>query len=180
MNAADLGKQKARPTAVPFPPAVTRLSAVPAAASDVSLAPPFRTDKVSVPPPRTRLGRSEVAWDDMPDEGVVEAMFEEDVSRATDGMQRDSPEFPIDAFIIPKHPSWVPQGLDEAQIEAVKHHTEELDTDAKENLADCFEKLSRRIRNENTSTLLAQLARGDRFDTLVAPIIAELLTPENG
>jgi hypothetical protein len=119
-----------------------------------------------------------MSWEDMPDEGVVEAMFEEDVARATDGMQRDTPEFPIDAFIIPNHPSWVPQGLDEAQIEAVKHHTVELDSDPRENLADCFEKLSRRIRSEDTRKLLAHLARGDRFDTLVAPIIAELLPPE--
>ncbi|MEX2282358.1 MAG: hypothetical protein WEE89_07730, partial [Gemmatimonadota bacterium] len=128
MNAADANPQNPRPSAVPFPPAVTRLSALPATSGTVSLAPPFRTDKVSVPPRRTLIGRSEVSWDDMPDEGVVEAMFEEDVARATDGMQRDTPEFPIDAFIIPHYPSWVPQGLDESQIEAVKHHTAELDT----------------------------------------------------
>lgn len=174
--------QKDRPLTVPYPPAVTRWPKA-APASDAVLAPPFRTDTAKVAPftaqPISSTAKPSESWENMSEEGVVEAAFEEDVARAADGMSSDT-VFPFQAFIIPEDASRVPTGLDAAQVEAVTQHTEQPDQDAKHDLADRLERLSRRLRSDDVSSLLENLARGDRFDHLIAPIIASYFSKKNG
>ncbi len=185
MNGAELSNKNKRAAAVPFPPAITRWTVVTATAKSVPLAPPFRTpaaDRVLSGNPATSEGiteTTETVWDQVLEEGVVEATFAEDVSRATDGIRPEANEFPIDAFIIPEDAKRVPTGMDAAQVEAAIHHTEHPDHDAAHDLADRFEKLSRRLRSEDIKTLLNNLADGDRFEALVAPFIAGYFSAKN-
>jgi len=99
-------------------------------------------------------------------EGVVEPAFGEDLSSTTDGILASTPEdeFPIDAFIIPEHAKRVPTGVPDP--DHANH------TDPSHELAERFEMLSRRLRAEDIESLLPSLARGDRFDALVAGFIA--------
>ena len=174
--------QKERPLTVPYPPAVTRWPKAAPAAGAAVMAPPFRTDNAKVAPfvspqaPATATPSE--SWENMPEEGVVEAAFEEDVARATDGLNNDT-EFPFRAFIIPEDTKRVPTGLDAAQVEAVTQHTEQPDRDANHDLADRLELLARRLRSGDVSSLLENLARGDRFDHLIAPFIASYFSKKN-
>jgi hypothetical protein len=108
----------------------------------------------------------------MSDEGVVEATFAEDVSRAAD-MRPSESEFPINAFMIPEDSSRVPTGLNAAEVEAVIQHTEHPEADTQHELSDRFEMLSRRLRAENLEMLLGALAEGDHFERMVASLIEE-------
>src|SRR5688572_27153261 len=154
--------QKDRPLTVPYPPAVTRWAKAAPASDAAVLAPPFRTDNAKVAPftaqPVPSTAKPGESWENMSEEGVVEAAFEEDVARAADGVSNDS-VFPFQAFIIPEDSSRVPTGLDAAQVEAVTQHTEQPDQDAKHDLADRLERLSRQLRSDDVSSLLENLAR---------------------
>jgi hypothetical protein len=51
--------------------------------------------------------------------------------------------------------------------------------DATRNLAERFERLSQRLRDESLESLLPSLAGGDRFDTLVAGFLAGYFSAKN-
>lgn len=99
-------------------------------------------------------------------EGLVEPAFGDDANVTSDAILAGNTEdeFPIDAFIIPEHARRVPTGLPDPDF---AHHG-----DPTHELAERFEKLSRRLRAEDIESLLPSLARGDRFDALVAGFIA--------
>ena len=174
--------QKEPPLTVPYPPAVTRWPKAAPAAGAAVLAPPFRTDNAKVapfvPPQAPATATPSESWENMSEEGVAEAAFEEDVARAADGLNNDT-EFPFRAFIIPQDTRHVPTGLDAAQVEAVTQHTDQPGRDANHDLADRLEMLARRLRSEDVSALLENLARGDRFDHLIAPFIASYFSKKN-
>ena len=172
----------------PLPPAVTQQSGNSGADRGALPAPPFYMGPLaaSSPAPSAALelaAPSEesqldgLSWEAMSDEGVVEPMFEEPVAATTEeilaaALQRTAEEFPVDAFMIPEGTRRVPTGLDQAQVDLVKHHTEHPNHDPAHDLADRFEKLSRRLRAESIDSLLPSLTRGDRFDTLLAGFLA--------
>ena len=111
------------------------------------------------------------------EEGVVEPAFEEDVNATEEMLAENSPdEFPADAFIIPEDSRRVPTGLAPEIVEQIKHHHD----DAAHVIADRFEKLSRRLRSESLDTLLQSLARGDRFDALIAGFLAGVVSAKDG
>ena len=167
--------------AVPFPPAITQWTQGPEAADTrVPLAPPFYLNIRPATKPAVDADALEAPWAPMAEEGVVEATFAEDVSRAADTIRSSEAEFPIDAFMIPEDSSRVPTGLNAEQVEAVIQHTEHPELDTQHELSDRFEMLSRRLRAENLDALLPALAQGDHFERMVAPLIEEYFSAKNG
>lgn len=138
---------------------------------DARMAAPF----VGEPTRRTDAAMAESApWDsdDDEEEGTVEPMFGEDVSdaeAALAALSKAAEEFPLDAFIIPEQSQRVPTGL-----EGKSHSAPREKTPVKE-LADRLEKLSHRLRVEDSAPLLERLAAGDRLDTMLAGLIAGYL-----
>ena len=113
-------------------------------------------------------------WESPLDEGTVEPVFEADVSEAEAALAelsqnaRSDAEFPLDAFIIPEQSQRVPTGL-EGKTATHAEHTPITD------LADRLEKLSHRLRVEESETLLSRLAAGDKLDALLAGLLAGYL-----
>jgi hypothetical protein len=119
---------------------------------------------------------AERPWDVQSDEeeGTVEPVFEADVSEAEAVLAElsraaSAEEFPLDAFIIPEHAHRVPTGLEGKPRSQAPAHTPVTE------LADRLEKLSHRLRVEESGTLIARLATGDRIDTLLAGLLAGYL-----
>jgi hypothetical protein len=167
----------------PLPPAVTQWTVNGTGDRGAAPVPPF-SPGASVPAvpaaaPAPQLDAPVLMpWDiggETSDDGVVEPMFEEDVAATTEEIlanaQASREEFPVDAFIIPEDTRRVPTGLSAGVVEAAKSHMYDKPDTAHE-LADRFEKLSRRLRNEEVDTLLPSLMRGDRFDSLLAGFLA--------
>jgi hypothetical protein len=142
------------PTAVESPPAAS----VTAAPTEVS-------------PPILPNTDERLPWL-IPEEGeAAPTMFEGSISLTPEVAQPSAEakgEFPIDAFIIPEETKRVPTGLAPAEVEAVIHQTEHPPHDVAHDLADRFEKLSRRLRAEDMNSLLNSLALGDGFDAQLA------------
>lgn len=152
-----------------MPPAVTQRGAdLPGARGNEPLAPPF----VSGPkqPPRDEEA---MPWESMAeeDEGVVEPMFAADSADVLAELtqQAKKEDFPLDAFIIPEQTQRVPSGLEGKPLPAQPSHTPLT------NLADRLEKLSHRLRVENTEVVVHRLAGGDRLDALLAGLLAGYL-----
>ena len=114
-------------------------------------------------------------WDSMSDEGVVEPMFEaeSEAVMAELSLQARQSEFPLDAFIIPEESQRVPSGL-EGQPASQQSHTPLTA------LADRLEKLSHRLRVEDTTVIVRRLAGGDRLDALLAGLLAGYLAGTSG
>lgn len=167
----------------PLPPAVTQWTVNGTGDRGAAPVPPFAPGG-SAPPPRAQLATPQpepesddlMGWSSMSDEdGIVEPMFEEDVAVTTAEIlasaEAEREEFPVDAFIIPEDARRVPTGMAPDVVEAAKHHMHDKPDTAHE-IADRFEKLSRRLRNEEIDSLLPSLMRGDRFDSLLAGFLA--------
>lgn len=171
----------------PLPPAVTQWTINGTGDHGAAPAPPFLpkgTAPTPTPTPtptppvmQSTLPTDDILpWDDdSDDEGVVEPMFEEDVKVTTEEILASAhagrEEFPVDAFIIPEDTRRLPTGLAPEVAHAAQQHNRDKPDTAHE-LADRFEKLSRRLRNEGLDSLLPSLTRGDRFDALLAGFLA--------
>lgn len=113
-----------------------------------------------------------VPWDDFAEAGTVEPMFEADVSETEAvlaKLARADEEFPLDAFIIPEQSQRVPSGL---EGKPVPNHP--APTPVTE-LAERLEKLSHRLRVEDSEVVLRRLAAGDKLDALLGGLLAGFL-----
>jgi hypothetical protein len=115
--------------------------------------------------------KENMTWDAAPEEGTVEPMFKVDTDAALAelGQQAKREAFPMDAFIIPEQTKRVPSGLEGQAVPASPTPA------AVTTLADRLEKLSHRLRLEETDALLRRLASGDRLDAMVAGLLAGYL-----
>ena len=115
-------------------------------------------------------------WKAVPDgEGIVEPAFHDD----TDGVllelmqetaeAEQKEEFPLDAFILPEETQHVPTGLEGAPA------TPPPEATPANALAERLEKLSHRLRVEDSESLVRRLAGGDRTDALLAGLLAGYL-----
>ena len=165
------------PSGSMMPPAVTqRDSERPDARTDARMAPPF----VGGPAPSPQMHAAEplesesMPWEaatDDGDEGVVEPVFQADTDAvlAELSKQAKKEEFPLDAFIIPEQAQRVPTGLEGKPHSALPEHTPLT------NLADRLEKLSHRLRVEDTEIVVRRLAGGDKLDGMLAGLLAGYL-----
>ena len=167
-----------------MPPAVTQQNGDrPDARTDARMAPPFVGGPAHVPQfhaaePAEALSAAGahheediMPWDPMEDEGVVEPVFQADTEDvlAQLSKQAQKEEFPMDAFIIPEQTQRVPTGLEGKPRTADPEHT------PLSNLADRLEKLSHRLRVEDTQVVVRRLAGGDKLDALLAGLLAGYL-----
>lgn len=143
------------------------------------LAPPFLGEPTAAAPVRKVPAADElthddasVPWADFSDEGTVEPMFEADVSETEAvlaSLAKAEAEFPLDAFIIPEQSKRVPTGL---EGKPVSNHP--APTPVTE-LAERLEKLSHRLRVEDSEVVLRRLAAGDKLDALLGGLLAGFL-----
>ncbi len=109
------------------------------------------------------------------EEGVVEpafgadtdAVLEELTQHASELARRE--EFPMDAFIVPEQSQRVPTGLEGMPSSPNREPT------VLSALAERLEKLSHRLRVEETDAVVRRLAAGDRLDALLAGLLAGYL-----
>jgi hypothetical protein len=111
-----------------------------------------------------------VPWE-APEGGEVEPAFQADTDDALEDLDRQfrKEQFPLDAFIVPEETKRMPAGL---EGQAVPSGPEPSQVTA---LADRLEKLSHRLRVEETDTIMRKMARGDRLDALLAGLLAGYL-----
>jgi len=165
----------------PMPPVTSQpVRAVPSSA-DAPMAPPFtsqptRFSAASEEPLLDITDIEPMQWPDMSEEGTVEPAFEADVfateatlAELSREQTKVEEEFPLDAFIIPQDTQHVPTGVQ------TQEPTEVPEPTATDELSARLEKLSHRLRVEDTDTLLARLAAGDRLDAMLAGLLAGYL-----
>jgi hypothetical protein len=108
-------------------------------------------------------------------EGVVEPAFEADTDAVLEELTLHAneavgkEEFPLDAFIVPEQTQHVPTGLEGAPATPPPEPT------AATTLAERLEKLSHRLRVEESDAIVRRLASGDRLDALLAGLLAGYL-----
>jgi hypothetical protein len=108
-------------------------------------------------------------------EGTVEPAFEADADAVIEELSlqvtalADKEEFPLDAFIVPEQAQHVPTGLEGAPATPPPEPT------AASALAERLEKLSHRLRVEESDAIVRRLAGGDRLDALLAGLLAGYL-----
>ena len=105
-------------------------------------------------------------------EGVVEPAFEADSDAVLEELTAayaPREEFPLDAFIVPEESQHVPSGLEGAPATPPPEPT------AAKSLAERLEKLSHRLRVEDSDAIVRRLASGDRLDALLAGLLAGYL-----
>lgn len=113
-------------------------------------------------------------WD-APDEGEVEPAFSADSEALLEQLMAEGDaqpgreEFPLDAFIVPEQAQHVPTGLEGAPATPPPPPT------ATSALAERLEKLSHRLRVEESDAIVRRLAAGDRLDALLAGLLAGYL-----
>lgn len=172
----------------PMPPVTTQTSRSDVTAGDAPMAAPFQgqptieTRASFEAPAPLAAEEDDLQWgDDLEEEGTVEAVFEADVSATSDSLKALSraaqaasapagdDAFPMDAFIIPEHSRRLPEGLSEDTVATPQAQTPVTD------LADRLEKLSHRLRVEETEAIVTRLTTGDKLDALIAGLISGYL-----
>jgi hypothetical protein len=115
-------------------------------------------------------------WEEVPgDEGVVEPAFEVDTDAVLEALTQQASElarrdeFPLEAFIVPEQSQRVPSGLEPGSRPTPP------DKQPITPLAERLEKLSHRLRVEDTDSIVRRLAAGDRLDALLAGLLAGYL-----
>ncbi len=109
------------------------------------------------------------------DEGTVEPAFKADTDAVLAELTKHAAEldrkeeFPLDAFIVPEQAQHVPSGLENTPT---PHPAEPTPVTS---LAERLEKLSHRLRVEETDTVVRRLASGDRLDSMLAGLLAGYL-----
>jgi hypothetical protein len=172
-----------------LPPVVTRRtgSRVPSISGrSAPIAPPFVAGKKSTPvelpvevqPPFEATVQQEtneeMAWDSISDEGVVEPVFQADTDAVLEELTEQAAaaqreEFPLDAFIVPEQAHRVPNGMEGKPVTAAP------ETTPLSSLAERLEKLSHKLRVEDTDEVIRRLASGDRLDALLGGLVAGYL-----
>ena len=158
---------------MPMPPVITR-TVGPIADHAGDIAPPFTGTRAAQPVASQAPQSEEMPWEAEAEEGVVEPMFEEDVSETTAQLaalsQTPPEEFPMDAFIIPEDSRSMPSGMG-AKTPSVPAPEHSPIND----LADTLEKLSHRLRVADANTVVKELAGGDKFESMLAGLVAGYL-----
>jgi hypothetical protein len=172
-----------------LPPVITRRAGIraPSTASPATpIVPPFVAGKKSAPvelpvevkPPIEATvqqeANEEMPWDSISDEGVVEPVFQADTDAVLEALteQADAAkreEFPLDAFIVPEEAHRVPNGMEGKPVTAAP------ETTPLSSLAERLEKLSHKLRIEDTDEVIRRLASGDRLDALLGGLVAGYL-----
>ena len=113
--------------------------------------------------------------DDQDNEGTVEPAFAADTDAVLNELSQHAleterkEEFPLDAFIVPEQTQHVPTGLEGTAATPPPEHT------PASALAERLEKLSHRLRVEESDSVVRRLAGGDRLDALLAGLLAGYL-----
>jgi hypothetical protein len=117
----------------------------------------------------------EEPWEpDTEDEGVVRPAFEADTDAALEALTQQVAEltkrddFPLEAFIVPEQAKRIPNGVEGKP-------TAQPEITPLSSLSDRLEKLSHRLRVEETDAIIRRLAGGDRIDTMLAGLLAGYL-----
>ncbi len=115
-------------------------------------------------------------WEEVPgDEGVVEPAFEADTDAVLEALTQQAQDlarredFPLEAFIVPAQAHHVPNGFEPGTV------SEPPENQMMISIAERLEKLSHRLRIEDTETVVRRLAAGDRLDALLAGLLAGYL-----
>ena len=179
--------EKPSPNGSLLPPVITRRKSFRSSSIQNSpLAPPFiagtRAGTVTSPPveakapaevPAEEEKPSDMIWDPMSDEGVVEPAFVADTDAVFEELTQQAEslreEFPLEAFIVPEQSDRVPTGMEGKPLPPAPESTPLT------SLAERLEKLSHRLRVEDTDAVVRRLAGGDRLDTLLAGLLAGFL-----
>jgi hypothetical protein len=117
----------------------------------------------------------EPTWEDQLEEGIVRPAFEADSDAALEAFTFEATElarkddFPLEAFIVPEQAQRIPSGMEGKPLPAQPEITPVT------SLADRLEKLSHRLRVEDTEAIIRRLASGDRLDTMLAGLLAGYL-----
>jgi hypothetical protein len=117
----------------------------------------------------------ESTWEELQEEGTVRPAFEADSDAALEAFTFEATElarkddFPLEAFIVPEQAQRIPSGMEGKPIPAQPESTPVT------SLADRLEKLSHRLRVEDTEIIIRRLASGDRLDTMLAGLLAGYL-----
>jgi hypothetical protein len=176
-----------------LPPVVTRRKSFRLSGPDqpAPLAPPYIAGSrpLSEEPPQGDLHAPEPAtaneeiaedmpWDSMSDEsneGVVEPAFKADTDAVLEELTQHAAEmgnredFPLEAFIVPEQSERLPNGMEGRPLPPAPENTPIT------SLAERLEKLSHRLRVDETEMIIRRLAEGDRLDTLLAGLLAGYL-----
>ncbi|HEX7120436.1 MAG TPA: hypothetical protein VF212_16710 [Longimicrobiales bacterium] len=101
------------------------------------------------------------------------------VASAQEPPADDADAFPIDAFIIPEDADHLPAGVDSAPAPHAtplsKKLMQPLPEDRAARLADRLEAIARRLRADGPAALGKDLESHDRFDALLAGVLAGYL-----
>lgn len=115
-------------------------------------------------------------WEEvLEDEGVVEPAFEADTDAVLEALTQQAQDlarredFPLEAFIVPAQAHHVPNGFEPGTV------SEPPENQMMISIAERLEKLSHRLRIEDTETVVRRLAAGDRLDALLAGLLAGYL-----
>ncbi len=103
--------------------------------------------------------------DDWETEASLDAL-----SSPTDASSAEG-SFPLDAFISPEQPPEQPTAIESSAPAPASETT----LSPAHELADRLERLSQRMRADDASAVLAQLARGDKLDAMLAGLLAGYL-----
>ena len=183
------GEDKTSRKGAILPPVITRRSGfrLPSNTGPISpIAPPFVAGKKSAPvelpvevkPPIEATvqqeANEEMPWDSISEEGVVEPVFQADTDAVLEELTEQAAaakreEFPLDAFIVPEQAHRVPNGMEGTPVTATP------ETTPLSSLAERLEKLSHKLRIEDTDEVIRRLASGDRLDALLGGLVAGFL-----
>ena len=119
---------------------------------------------------------SQTSWESLVEEdGIVEPAYESDNEAILQELSEQAAElsrhdeFPLEAFIVPKEAQHIPSGV------TAPTDTEPPLRTPVTSLAERLEKLSHRLRVEESEAIVRRLAAGDRLDTLLAGLLAGYL-----
>ena len=159
-----------------MPPVTTQTGQPAELEAAAHMAPPF-TGPTNQTAPEPFVGADQADDEDEGD-GEVAAVFEADVLETEAALaalsrnaqeQKKAEEFPLDAFIIPEHARTVPHGLEGQPPSSEPENSPVRD------LADRLEKLSHRLRVEESEAVISRLAQGDKLDAMLAGLLAGIL-----
>jgi hypothetical protein len=159
-----------------MPPVTSQSVKTTPLSADAKMAPPFTAQSQRfVPQPEEPLAGEAPPWDIVMEEGHAEPAFEADVDEMEAALAlfgeppRQEAEFPLDAFIIPEETTHMPTGVETPEAR------EEPKRSAVDELAERLEKLSHRLRIDDTPAVLERLAAGDKLDAMLAGLLAGYL-----
>jgi hypothetical protein len=153
-------------------PESIRAESQPAEAAEEIAEPPVEEVTAAEPPPVDE--GSLLPWEStIDDQGIVEPAFlaETDAVFAslTEAVPAERDEFPLDAFIVPEDSHHIPTGMPKPDAPPANQ------AEPTASLAERLEDLSRRLKSEDTDSIVRRLAAGDRLDSMLAGLLAGYL-----